>query len=532
MSQETRVLTSLVTEPVSASPQVGLLQRSLLLTIAAIVILFLAFFNLTHYPITWFDEGSHLHVPKTLVRFGVYADYSSEGFRHYGPTIGIGPTIMLPVAAAFQFFGIGLLQARLVMTLYLLATIYVFYRLAEGLGGSRLAWVATALLVTSRGISLIEYGRQVLGEVPGLFFVIAGLYLWFATWERSSWRRLVTVGLFFGLAMVTKHQYLLLLAPTLGVAWLANLIYYRTAPQWLFIVPGIIAFFCFALWQGYLILYLGPATASENLAMFRQFTSGAALVLSPQLMERGLKELLSLNVYMGWLVPVLAYGFILALSRQKEGQRWGILLMLVGVNLVWYVVASISWLRYAFPGLVFASLFVARFFYDLTDGFRLDVQALRQAFSQGQAALGKQALRWGLLVWLAVMIAVPLAQTSRKILSPSFDAPEAMAAYMNEHVPTTALVETWEPEMGFLTDHNYHFPPPLLLNNAVGYIWLGGDPPAAKYTFVQTEQPNYVLVGQFSRWVELYPTDVLATQYELVTSIGAYDLYILKNPKP
>ncbi|NJN93658.1 MAG: hypothetical protein HC875_06000 [Anaerolineales bacterium] len=300
-----------------------MLQRSLPLTIAAIVILFLAFFNLTHYPITWFDEGSHLHVPKTLVRYGVYADYSSEGFRHYGPTIGIGPTIMLPIAAAFQFFGIGLLQARLVMVLYLLATIYVFYRLAEGLGGTRLAWVATALLVTSRGISLIEYGRQVLGEVPGLLFVVAGLALWFATWERSSWQRLAAVGLLLGLAMVTKHQYLLVLAPTLGLAWLANLNYYRTAPQRLFIVPGIIAFFCFALWQGYLILYLGPATASENLAMFRQFTSGAALVLSPQLMERGLRELLSLNVYMGWLVPVLAYGFILALPRQKEGQRWG-----------------------------------------------------------------------------------------------------------------------------------------------------------------------------------------------------------------
>lgn len=515
--------------------QVG--QRSWIVwqTVAKIVgiavILFLALYNLTNYPLPWFDEGSHLHVPKTLVRFGVYADYSSEGFRHYGPTIGVGPTVMLPIAASFELLGIGLWQARLVMVVYLLATIYLFHRLGGYLGGLKLAWVATALLVTSQGIALIEYGRQVLGEVPGLFFVVAGILLWFTAWEKAGWRRLGLVGLLLGLAMVTKHQYLLLLGPTLGLGWLANLIYYRCAPQRVFIVPGIVAVICFAMWQTYLILYLGPATASENLAMFRQFTSGAALVLSPELMARGVRELLSLKVYLGWLAPVLIYGFILALPRQKEGQQWGILLILVTFNLVWYVVASISWLRYAFPGLVFASLFMARFFYDLTDGFQVSITALRDALREGGAALIKQAPRWGLLVWLAAMIIVPLGQTLRNVVAPGFNGPAAMATYMNDHVPSDALVETWEPEMGFLTDHNYHFPPPLLLNNAVAHIWLEGPSPADKYDFVQTEHPQYVLVGAFSRWVNLYPADVLSNQYELVTNIGQYDLYTLKNSK-
>src|SRR5437763_16215386 len=79
------------------------------------VVLFLAFYNLPNYPLTWFDEGSHLHVPKTLILRGVYADYSSDGFRYYGPTVGVGPTVMLPIAASVWAFGIGLLQARLVM---------------------------------------------------------------------------------------------------------------------------------------------------------------------------------------------------------------------------------------------------------------------------------------------------------------------------------------------------------------------------------------------------------------------------------
>jgi 4-amino-4-deoxy-L-arabinose transferase-like glycosyltransferase len=498
--------------------------------VAAIaVILFLTLYHLTDYPTTWFDEGSHLHVPKTLVRFGVYADYSSEGFRHYGPTVGVGPTVMLPIAAVFRLFGIGLLQARLVMVLYLLATVCVFFRLASGLGGRRLAWIATVLLVASRGVSLLELGRQVLGEVPGFFFAVVGLLVWFRSWDRVDWRRLVGVGLLLGLAMVTKYQYLLVLAPTLSLAWLANLIYYRTAPQRVFIVPGLVAAACFALWQVYLVLYLGPATVSENLAMLREFTSGAAMVLSPELMKRGIKELLNLKVYLGWLVPVVIYGFVLALPRRREGLQWGLLFILMAVNLAWYVVASISWLRYAFPGLAVASLFVARFFSDLTDGFRLDGTALWQALRQGQPVLGRQALHGVLLAWLGLMIVLPLGQTALEIVSPSFNAPLAMAAYLDERVPHEALIETWEPEMGFLTDHNYHFPPPLLLNSAVGYIWLGGSSPAQDYDFVQTELPSYVLVGEFSRWVDLYPVELLTTRYGLVTSIGAYELFALNQ---
>jgi 4-amino-4-deoxy-L-arabinose transferase-like glycosyltransferase len=508
--------------------RVGVVLRSVVPIIAVVVVMFLALYNLTDYPLTWFDEGSHLHVPKTLVRFGVYADYSSEGFRHYGPTVGVGPTVMLPIALVFRLFGIGLLQARLVMALYLLATVYVFYRLAHGFGGRRLAWVATALLITSRGVSLLEYGRQVLGEVPGLFFMTAGLALWFAAWEKAGWRRLGLVGLLLGLATITKNQYLLVLAPTLGLAWLVNLVYYRTAPHRVFIVPALVAAACFVLWQVYMIVYLGPTTAGENLAMLRESSSGAALVFSPDLMKRSIKELLDLKVYLGWLVPVLVYGFILALPRQREGQRWGVLLVLVAVNLGWYVVGSISWLRYAFPGLAIASLFVARFFYDITDGFRLDRMALWETLRGGQPAFRKHALHWAMFAWLVVMIALPLGQAVQEVVSPTFNAPIAMAAYLDEQIPREALIETWEPEMGFLTDHNYHFPPPLLLNDAVSHIWLGGPPPAQHYDFVQTEHPDYVLVGEFARWVNLYPADMLEARYRLVTSIGAYELYVLK----
>ena len=489
--------------------------------------IFLIFYNLTNYPAIWFDEGSHLHVPKTLVRFGVYADYSSEGFRHYGPTIGVGPTVMLPIAAAFKLFGIGLLQARLIMALYLLATIYAFFRLGQLLGGQRLALVASALLISSQAVSLVEYGRQVLGEVPGFFFILVGLTLWFSNWEKSSWQRLIIVGLLLGLAMVTKHQYLLLLVPSLGLAWLANLVYYRTAPQRIFILPGVIAVVCFLLWQAYLVVYLGPNTATENLAMLREFTAGAALVLSPDLMKQALKEMLSFKVYFSWLLPGLIYSFFLALPRRREEQQWGLLLIMSAINLSWYVVASIGWLRYAFPGLAIASLLVARFFYDLTNGFKVETTFL--AALRRNDFVPKQAFQWVMLLWLAAMIGLPLAQTTKNVVWSDFNASAAMADYLNKNVGQDILIETWEPEMGFLTNHNYHFPPQLLLKDAITYVWLNGTPPNQLYDFVQINQPDYNLVGQFARWVNLYPTELLSSHYDLESSFGVYELYAAKQ---
>jgi hypothetical protein len=338
---------------------------------------------------------------------------------------------------------------------------------------------------------------------------------------------LVLVGLLLGLAMVTKYQYLLFLAPGLALAWLANLVYYRLIPQRSFVVPGVVAAACFGLWQLYLILYLGPSTAGENLQMLREASAGAALAFSPHLMEESLRTLVSLPNYIGALFPTLVYGLFLVLPRQRNAQRWGVLWILIAINLVWYVFASVGWFRYAFLGLALASLFVARFFQDLTNGFRLRLPLAWEEVRQGRFDLRAHALPWVMLLWLGAIIVVPLGMSVLEIALPDFNAPQAMASYLDQHVSDEPLIETWEPEMGFLTDHNYHFPPAALLAQAVDYVWRNGPPVAETYGFVQTEHPDFVLVGHFARAVDLYPTELLAARYRLVTSVGGYELYAL-----
>jgi hypothetical protein len=266
-------------------------QRRSTLILVLILVLFVAisFMNLTKFPQIWYDEGSHLHVPKTLIKYGEYADISSEGFRYYGPTQGIGPTVVIPIAFSFKLFGIGLLQARVVMVLYMIATIFAFSKLARQFGNITFVVIALLLVISSRGVSLVEYGRQVLGEVPGIFFIILGLSYWFANWGKNRTRTLVLVGFLFGFGIITKYQYLLIFTPWIISIWLLNALYYKNTSHRTFIIPGAVAAFCFIIWQLLSLVYFGPATISENLSLLGEASTGAAFVFSPKIMERAIK---------------------------------------------------------------------------------------------------------------------------------------------------------------------------------------------------------------------------------------------------
>jgi 4-amino-4-deoxy-L-arabinose transferase-like glycosyltransferase len=520
--------------------------------------------NLTLFPSLWFDEGSHLHVPKTLVRFGVYADYSSEGFRFYGPTVGVGPTVMLPLAAAFAQFGTGLLQARLVMVLYLAISIFVFYKLARQLGSRRFAWVATAMLLTSENVAIIEYGRQVLGEVPALCFLLLGLLMWHPLFGASltptathpNWfqrippSRLWLASLCFGLAAITKQQFFLVLLPTLLIAAFTNAVIFRAQPHRLFLVPAAVTLMCYLLWQIWTVLYLGPSNAQENLNLLREATAGAALVFSSNAMLRAIKDLLSDRTYAHLLLPTLLYAglvFFTNLRRTLSSnpipnsnsspnpnssiQFWFVLITFIAINLAWYVFASIGWVRYAFPALVLVALFVARFLHDLTDGFVLPWPVLREGeqvrldTADLPSNWQKPLFHWMVLLWMVTMIVVNGINLGRRILNPPPPDAANIGAYLNTNIPLTALIETWDPELGFLTDHNYRFPPNSLLPKAVANKWMDGPPPTASYNFMQPAPPDYVIVGVFSRWVGIYPFEVVEQHYKLVTTIGVYELY-------
>lgn len=493
---------------------------------AGLFVLALVFYNLTLWPVTWFDEGSHLHVPKTLVTEGVYADRSSEGYRYFGPTQGVGPTVMLPIALVFRLAGIGLLQARLVMALYLLATIAAFYLLARRLGGLRFALIAVALLIAMRGgASTLQFGRQVLGEVPALFFLAAGLTVWFGAGERVAYGRLLLAGVLLGAAIVTKSQFLLAMGPGLLLAWLANMLYYRAAPQRFFIIPGVVTVAMVAAWQLYQVVYLGPSTWQENLALLRTASEGAAFVFSPRIMRLSLSLLLSVKIFLGLLVLFMGYGVLKSLPRSRQGMYWSVIVALISCNLAWYVFGSVGWIRYAHVGLALTTLCGAALFDDLLGLVHWDWQTWRRSLWSGQPLSPQTTV--GLLggALLAAMVVVPLALTTYDIVFTGSDGPADMGRSMNQLVPTDAIVETWEPEMGFLTNHNYHYPPYEMMMRMLKHATQGGPSPADGYSYVEEATPPYLLVGMFSRRSAIYERAVASGDYRLILTNGDYQLF-------
>jgi len=428
---------------------------------------------------------------------------------------------MLPIAGAFALFGVGLLQARLVMVAYLLAFAAAFYLLGRRLGGRAVGLVAVALLVSAPGPSVIEYGRQALGEVPGGFLLAAGLLAWFGAWTTPTLGRLALAGLVLGLATATKHVYLLALGPALLAAWGLNLVYYRMVPQRVFLVTGSVCAAVFAVWQVIVLGWLSPGGLAENWALLRRTSEGAAFVFNTETSRRSLVDLLGAQGYFGLLLPALLYTGWRARTRTIREQQWGVVWLIATANLGWYVLASNGWTRYAFVGLTLSAPMVARM---VRDAARVIAAARRRGVA---AAHGLAAV---LPLWMAVVIGLPMAGTAARLVAPPAADAAAAAEWLTAHVPAGAIVETWEPELEVFTDHRYHYPPPALLIRAVAYISHGGEPPATFYAFREAGAPAFVVVGAFARWVGLYADADLAAEYEIAHRQGAYVVWKRRGP--
>lgn len=500
-----------------AAPQAGIAGRfweRAALGGLILLILVLALFNLPYAPRTWFDEGSHLHVPKTLVQYGVYADISSEGFRYFGPTVGVGPTVMLPIAGVFKLVGPGLLQGRLVIVAYLLLALCAAYLLARRLHGGRLALLTLALLLASRTLryeGIVEYGRQVLGEVPGVAFLFLGVLLWLRALdhsqqakgrEQSSITYSALAGLGFGLALVTKNQFVLIVPPTLALLALLDWRYYRAGNWWLRSLPLLIACACFGLWTLAQLQFLGPGSFAANLALTRKAAGGAIFVFDPEATRRAVVYLV--QAYGGLLLPALAYGLWRCRTRSPRALAELLIVLLPTLWIAWYLV-SLGWPRYAFPAVAFGALAVARMLADL--------------FAWLQKRLPLAA--WALAAYSTIAVVAPLALTTQVVFSPD-DSAQRIAAYLDANIPTDTIVETWEPELGVLTDHRYHYPPIELLDVAVRNTWLDGPP--LVYDGLEA-RPAYVVVGPFGNYVSIYPVEVLEREYRLEHAEGPYALF-------
>ena len=165
---------------------------------------FFTFYKLSESPPTWMDEGLITQTSRNLAMQGRYAIQTAPGEFISPGIISTSYPVTFPIALSYELFGVGILQGRIVMAFYILFFFALAYLLIRKHYGVKVALLSLSLLVTFGPV--YGHGKNVLGEVPGLAWLLFGLLLFDRWWA----------GFLFGLCLVTKPIFILLLP---GLLW-------------------------------------------------------------------------------------------------------------------------------------------------------------------------------------------------------------------------------------------------------------------------------------------------------------------------
>lgn len=187
-----------------------------------LIALFISTYKLTESPRVWHDDGLNMQVARNVAHFNRFQLQAAPGefVSPIATLISTGYPVTYPVGLAFKIFGVGILQARVVMVAFLMLLILASYLLIYKIYGHSKAAIATLLLVSFA--PLYGNGKILLGEIPGLLFLVLFL-LSVVRLEESGYSRpldYVWLGLTAGLTVSTKPIFLLLIPAFLLAIWL------------------------------------------------------------------------------------------------------------------------------------------------------------------------------------------------------------------------------------------------------------------------------------------------------------------------
>ena len=478
----------------------------------------LGFWHLDRYPRTWFDEGSYLEVSGNIANSGQYFSEAPDGSRDFAPVIAAGPTVLLPAAATQAVFGSSLWAGRLVGVVYLVLASTAVYLFSRRLFGGLAALGTVAVLFAMPAIDWLGTGRQLLGEVPALLFLVVGLSLAFRARSAAA---AVLAGLVLGLATITKGQYLLVLPPVIVLVAIFDFFTGKIRPiRWYAaLIAAMLA--AFAGWFVVLLSLIGEGSILENYRLLRDASSGALLVFSFERM-RAAWTLLIGPQSLFLVVPSVAFSVYLVHKETNPARR----LVLASLSIFqvtwfgWFAMASIAWPRYAFPAFAISSIFAGGMIVEWA-------RMLRDRMRSG--SLPPPWQRWVGVAALAAISLLLSAGMYRQI-SPVFTAderePQNFAAAMDAVVPVGSVVDGWEPEVNFLSERDMQYPPNGSLDRVVRATWLGA---ADDVDLSATLSSNYLVVGHFSQWVGVYDAALASGDYRLILSQDGFDLYERSN---
>ncbi len=479
---------------------------------ALVMFAMVSLYHLGSLPRTWFDEGMYLQTAKNLALTHTYAVRSADGTLDFAPAVGVGPTLILPIAAVFRLTSISLETARLVSVFYLLVATLLLYVIAKSLFGRLAATLTLVCLVGLPSLDWVATGRQALGEVPAVTFLLAGGLV---AYRGRSIVSVLIAGLLLGLAMMTKGQYLLVLPATIVLlAFIDVLLIRRRGLRW-FVALLMSALATYATWMFTILLIIGGRDLGSSYRQLRAASGGALLVFNLGRMEAALRLLVGPSSLMLVVPSVMAGVWWISRSSGERRERLVGLWIFQIVWMFWFVTASIGWTRYVFPALALNTVFMGA----LLAAF---VQSVRTVRSSERTARWVRPLMVAGLTVLLVVVMVGVVHELRPLSRSGDTSPEAFARAVEATVGPSASVSGWEPEVGFFLNHPIQYPPGSTLNQVVQREWTSSS---RVVDLGFSLQSDYLIVGPFARWVGVYSSAVDDGRYHSVLRVGDYELF-------
>ena len=491
------------------------------------LLVFLAIFKLESAPPLWWDEGWTLSVARNWTEQGYY------GRLLAGKPAPRGLEAAFPITAvvsfSFRLLGVGVYQARAPGVIFIVGTFAILYYLACRLYNRRIA--ATTLLIllfmspAHPDLHPVLMGRQVLGEMPMMFYLLAG-YGFFLSAQDKCLRAMPLAVLFWGAALITKLQ----VGPFWLVSLLVPLLVVLCSRRWKLaglLAVGIICSLMTArllLWLQQLLLEPGTNPLTPLVGLYYV----TALVGAPR------ARLFAISVTLLLGIPTLAglfYGIRsfmksrdkLLAQDHREVVRLALLVLAISW-FGWYLILSVGWFRYLFPVTLVGSIFLAAMLCNLTENF-----SLRSTLKCGDITVKHRRLsnpRIGaLLATLLVIISIPM---TLRMLYKSYvvDADASVlevVGFLNTQTPAASVIETYDPELFFLLERRYHYPPDQIhieLNRRTSLgqnVSIDYDPLAA--------DPDYLVVGHQSKVWRLYDAFLSTGEFRLLKTFRRYNIY-------
>ncbi len=319
----------------------------ILIAAAFALVVFFSSYRLFESPETWMDEGLIIQSAQGLLETGKVSLPVAPGVYEPLGYISTGAPITLPLAGVFAVFGVSIEAARLVMLAFLLSFYIALWFYARKALGTTSAWLAFFLLVFFAPI--YGNGRNVLGEVPGLLFILLALIPLLGVGALTRNKALL-VGMCAGLAVAAKPIFILFL-PALLLALLLRHRELKLKKSFLFGVAGVLA--PLLVWAFFQFDHMPLANLFAVYANPHDLNIGSAIAAN---VKRLFFELQPLYFLLALALWALSYG-LRRLKHETVSLTEEALLFFSILILLAYM-RTAGYYRYFFPGQVFALLYL------------------------------------------------------------------------------------------------------------------------------------------------------------------------------